>query len=57
MDDPSTWVINSWENIKVTVSDGDGNPVGPYSNIKEIMSLASVFGYYNGPDDTELFRE
>lgn len=56
-EDPSTWTVNSWENIKVSVCDGDGNPINVYSNVKEILSLASVFCYYNGVDDAELFRE
>ncbi|MBT9776973.1 hypothetical protein GPL15_10700 [Clostridium sp. MCC353] len=57
MEDSSTWMVNSWENIKVEACDGDGNPINIYSNVKEIMSLASVFCYYNGIDNIELFRE
>ncbi|PNV63793.1 hypothetical protein C0033_00205 [Clostridium sp. chh4-2] len=56
-EDPSTWTVNSWENINVTVCDGDGNPIDVYSNVKEILALSSVYGYYNGIDNVDLFRE
>ena len=56
-EDPATWKINGWENVTVTASDGDGNPVEPYSNVKEVMSLASVYCYYNGAENETLFRQ
>ncbi|MCI9147852.1 MAG: hypothetical protein HFG73_06245 [Hungatella sp.] len=39
--------IPSWNRFHVTFRNGDGTAVMGHSNIKEILSLASVYGYYN----------
>lgn len=54
-DDPSTWTINSFKNIRMTATDGDGNAITPYSNVREIMSMANLYTYYKGVTDYDLF--
>lgn len=55
--DPSTWVIGSFRNIRLHIVDGDGNPIGAYSNVTDIMSLANTYTYYTGAEDHEYFLE
>lgn len=52
---PETWTVNSFKNIRMTATDGDGNPVTPYSNVVEIMSMANLYTYFQGVDDYDLF--
>lgn len=40
-------VIPSWNRFNVTFRDGDGTAVMGHSNIKEILSIANVYGYFN----------
>ena len=54
-EDPSTWTINSFKDIRMTVTDGDGHSISPYSNVLEIMSMANVYTYYYGADNVSLF--
>ena len=54
-EDPSTWTISSFKDIRMTVTDGDGHSISPYSNVLEIMSMASVYTYYYGADNASLF--
>lgn len=54
-EDPSTWTINSFKDIRMTVTDGDGRSISPYSNVLEIMSMANVYTYYYGADNVSLF--
>lgn len=53
--DPSTWTINTFKNIRMTARDGDGNPITPYSNVLEIMSMANLYTYFKGVEDYDLF--
>ena len=39
--------IPSWNRFQVTFRNGDGTAVMGHSNIKEILSVASVYGYFN----------
>ncbi len=55
MDDPSTWTIDRFRNVWFLVEDGDGNAIQAYSNVQEIMAMASVYTYYHDPDDAEAF--
>lgn len=55
-EDPSTWVIPDWKNIRIQVCDGDGRPVSLASNAKAIASMASVYTYYTGWDDISAFQ-
>ena len=52
---PNTWTIPAFKDIRMTAVNGDGNAISPYSNIQEIMSMASVYTYYQGADNYELF--
>lgn len=54
-DDPDTWTINSFRNIRTTVTDGDGEPICAYSNVIEIMSVANVYSYYKNAGDYDFF--
>ncbi|MCI9636053.1 MAG: hypothetical protein HFG77_06605 [Hungatella sp.] len=49
--------LTSWNRVIVTFRDGDGTPISGYSNAKEILSLASVFGYFQGWEDYDDFLE
>lgn len=52
---PDTWTINSFRNIRTNVINGDGQPISTYSNVIEIMSLASVYSYYKDTKNYDLF--
>ena len=54
-DNPSTWTIGSFRNVKIQAVDGDGNAVSPYSNVPQIMSMANVYTYYHNPQDSDAF--
>lgn len=54
-EDPNTWTINSFRDMRIRVFDGDHKPVSLYSNVIEIMSMANVYTYYKGVEDYELF--
>ncbi len=47
--------ISSWNRVKVTFRNGDDIPVSGYSNAKEIVSLASVYAYFQQWNDYESF--
>lgn len=53
--DPNTWFIDSFRDIRISVLDGDHNPVNLDSNVIEIMSMANVYTYYKGVGDHDLF--
>lgn len=53
--DSSTWSINSFKQIRMTATDGDGNAITPYSNVLEIMSMANLYTFFKGVDDYDLF--
>lgn len=55
-DDPSTWVISDWKKVNISFYNGDGTPLRSYSNVKDILSMASVYTYMTDPMDTELFE-
>lgn len=54
-DNPDTWAIHSFRNIRTSVTDGDGNPISVYSNVIEIMSVANVYTYFKDVRDYDLF--
>lgn len=56
-EDPNTWMINRWKRVKVTFYNGNGEPINGYSNVKEILSMASVYTYETGMMDTDFFAE
>ena len=54
-ENPSTWTIGSFRNVKIQAVDGDGHSVSPYSNVPQIMSMANVYTYYHNPQDSDSF--
>ena len=44
-----------WNRINVTFYNGDGTPISGYSNAREILSMASVYAYFNGIKSREEF--
>ena len=54
---PDTWNISSWENLKLEILDGDDLPVTIFSNNKEILSMASVYTYDGSWSDMRLFEK
>ena len=54
-DDPSTWLIPDWKQIHITMYNGDRAPTDGTSNLKEILSMASVYTYYHDYEDEEAF--
>lgn len=56
-EDPNTWTINTWKRVNVSFINGNGNPISGYSNVKEILSMASVYTYQKDMLDAEAFKE
>ena len=56
-DDPETWILDSWKKINVSFTDGDGKRITGFSNVKDILAMASVYTYYAGMLDHELFSQ
>lgn len=56
-DSPDSWVIPYFQDIRVNVQDGDGNPISMYFNGKEIMSLANVYTFFQDSNDPELWED
>lgn len=52
-----TWRINSWKKINLSFYDENGKTIVAYSNVKEILSMASVYTYYTGMMDHEAFLQ
>ncbi|MCI8888931.1 MAG: hypothetical protein HFG70_12720 [Hungatella sp.] len=49
--------VSEWNHINVRFRNGDGAPISGYSNAKEILSLASVYGYYHQWEDLDSFQD
>lgn len=54
-DNPSSWTIGNFRNVKIQAVDGDGHAVSPYSNVPQIMAMANVYTYYHNPQDSDAF--
>lgn len=54
-ENPETWSVNFFKNVRLSALDGDGRTISPYSNVIEIMSMANVYTYYQDPGNDELF--
>lgn len=52
---PDTWTINSFKNVRMHVTNGDGRPISVYSNVIEIMAMANQYTYYKDAEDYDLF--
>ncbi|MGI6081210.1 MAG: NlpC/P60 family protein [Candidatus Avilachnospira sp.] len=55
-DNPATWAVNRFKNVNVAFYDGDGNRINGYSNVKEILSMASVYSYYHDMTDADAMK-
>ena len=56
VDGAGAQVIPSWNRFQVTFRNGDGTAVMGHSNIKEILSIASVYGYFNQEDSYDFIK-
>jgi len=56
-DNPGTWYIPTFKNVNVSFYDAEGKRVNEYSNVKEIMSMASVYTYAHDYLDVETFKK
>lgn len=54
--DSSTWVVEHFKNVRVSFYNGDGTISSAVSNAQDILSMASVYAYYNGIDDLDELR-
>lgn len=54
--DPASWTVEHFKNVRVSFYDGDGNITSAVSNAQQIISMASVYCYYNGIEDLEQIR-
>lgn len=50
-----TWFIPNFTNVNIEYYDGDGVKIEDDNNIKDIMSMASVYTYYHDPYDYNTF--
>ncbi|WP_181995483.1 NlpC/P60 family protein [Clostridium sp. AM58-1XD] len=55
--DPSTWTIHSWKKINMAIYDGDGKKLSGDSNLKDILSMISVYTFYHDYEDHHAFLE
>lgn len=53
---PESWIIPAWKNVNFHFYDGDGRPISLRSNAREILSMASVYTYFTGWQDTVRFQ-
>lgn len=55
-DDPSTWSIEHFKNVRVSFYNGDGQVTSAVSNAQDIISMVSVYAYYNDITDIDQLR-
>ena len=53
---PSSWVIPGWKNIRFQICDGDGKATSLASNAIDILSMANVYTYSQDWKNTDLFK-
>lgn len=56
-ENPDTWTVNAWKNVNIAVYDGNGRRISGTSNVKEILSMASVFTYFQDYEDETTFLQ
>lgn len=56
-EDSSTWAVEHFKNVRVSFYDGDGNITSAVSNAQQILSMASVYCYYNEIHDLDQIRQ
>ena len=54
-DKKNTFFIENFTNVNTIFHNGDGEVIDEYNNIKDIMSMASIYTYFHDPYDKELF--
>ena len=52
----ASWYIPNFKNVNVSFYNADGKQVNEYSNVKDIMSMASVYCYAHDYLDADLFE-
>ena len=55
--DAATWYIPNFKNVNVSFYNADGEQVNEYSNVKDIMAMASVYGYAHNYLDVDTFEK
>lgn len=55
-DDASTWAVEHFKNVRISFYNGDGEVTSAVSNAQDILSMASVYAYYNGIESLEEFE-
>lgn len=55
--DASTWYIPNFKNVNVSFYNADGEQVNEYSNVKDIMAMASVYSYAHDYLDVDTFEK
>ncbi len=55
-DDASTWAVEHFKNVRVSFYNGDGEVTSAVSNAQDILSMASVYAYYNKVEDLEELK-
>ena len=53
----STWYIPNFKNVNVSFYNADGEQVNEYSNVKDIMAMASVYCYAHDYLDVDTFEK
>ena len=52
---PNTYFVSNFSNVNIKYLNGDGEEIEEYANIKDIISMASVYTYYHNPYDYKVF--
>ena len=55
--DSSTWYVPNFKNVNFSFYNADGQRVSEYSNVKDIMAMASVYCYYHNYLDYETYEK
>lgn len=55
--DKYTYKVPNFTHVNINYFDGDGNELSEYNNVKDIISMASVFTYYHDPYDYNTFLD
>lgn len=56
-DNPDTWTVNSFKKVHIQLNDGDGKTSGGFSNVIPIMSMASVYTWFEDMEDQGAFLD
>ena len=55
--DSSTWYVPNFKNVNFSFYNADGQRISEYSNVKDIMAMASVYCYYHNYLDYETYEK